>query len=454
MNEIELLRELRAGLPAARAESRAAARAGLIARIEHSQRPTDRRTSPPWWRRPRVQLIAAGAAIAALLVALPIGIFGGSGRVQPAVGQVLREAAAVAAVQEPVAPGPGQFLFTRSEDAYLHATAYSPRCRTHPCDREHPWQATDEWSVLVPSERQVWISFGSRRGRVRQVSGKPRFISADQRAGWVAAGSPPLPRAGQVEDSTLSGASILDASELPTDPATLRRMLEAREIQGVGGPPGEAETFTLIGDMLRESYLPAAVRAAIYQLTAELPGVELLGEVDDPVGRPGIGIAYTDRRGGTRHELIFDPATSALLGEQESIVRSGVFGFEVPPGTPVGYAAYLESKVVDSVGQGAPAGAGGVDTSVGCYDRASLHADTTVVHGTDPIAICAKLWREGVVDTRLRRLEREGRIDERPERDSPHLVACAYEGSSIAQVFPAPGPAVCRRLGLVPLPPG
>jgi hypothetical protein len=452
MNEIELLGQLRAGLPAARPESRAAARAGLMARIEHSQRPARSRPSTSWWRRPRLRLLAAGAGLAALLVALPIGILGGSGRVQPAVGQVLREAAAVAAAQEPVAPGPGQFLFTRSEDAYLHATAYSPRCRTHPCDREHPWEATDEWSVLVPSEREVWISFGSRRGRVRQVSGKPRFVSADQRAGWVAAGSPSLSGAGRVEDSTLSGASILDASELPTDPATLRRMIEAREIRGVEGPPGEAETFTLIGDMLRESYLPAAVRAAIYRLTAELPGVELLGEVDDPVGRPGTGIAYTDRKRGTRHELIFDPETSALLGERESIVRSGAFGFKAPSGTPIGYAAYLESKVVDTVGRGAPAGAGGVDTSVGCYDRASLHADTTIVHGSDPIATCAELWREGVVDTRLRRLEREGRIDERPERDSPHLVACAYEGSSIAHVFPAPGSAVCRRLGLVPLP--
>jgi hypothetical protein len=267
----------------------------------------------------------------------------------------------------------------------------------------------------------------------------------------MAAESPPLPRAGQVDDSMLSGAAILDASELPTDPATLRRMIEAREIRGVEGPPGEAETFSLIGDMLRESYLPAAVRAAIYQLTAELPGVELLGEVDDPVGRPGTGIAFTDHKRGTRHELIFDPATSALLGERESIVRSGAFGFEAPPGTPIGYAAYLESKVVDSVGREAPSGAGGVDTSVGCYDRASLQADTTIVHGTDPIATCAELWREGVVDTRLRRLEREGKIAERPDRDSPHLVACAYEGSSIAQVFPAPGAAVCRRLGLVPL---
>jgi hypothetical protein len=453
MNEIELLGELRAGLPAASPESRAAARAGLIARVEHAQRSAGLRTAPSWWRRPRPRLIAAGVTVAALLIALPIGIFGGSGKVQPAVGQVLREAAAVAAAQEPLAPGPGQFLFTRSESAYLQSVAYSPYCGTHACDREHPSDATEEWSVLVPSEREAWISFGSRQGRVRTVSGKPRFVSADQRAGWVAAGSPPLPRAGQVEDSALSGASILDASELPTDPATLRRMIEAREIRGVEGPPGEAETFTLIGDMLRESYLPAAVRAAIYELTAELPSVELLGEVEDPVGRPGTGIAYTDRRRGTRHELIFDPETSALLGERQSIVRSGAFGFKAPPGTPVGYAAYLESKVVDSVGRGAPAGAGGVDTSVGCYAQASLHTDTTIVHGTDPIATCAELWREGVVDTRLRRLEREGRIDARPEWDSPHLVACAHEGSSIAHVFPAPGPAVCRRLGLVPLPP-
>jgi hypothetical protein len=454
MNEVELLQQLRAGLPAARPESRAAARAGLMARIDHSQRSAPPRTMA-LWRRPRLRLAAAGVALAALLVALPIGIFGGSGKVQPAVGQVLRQAAEVAAAQEPVAPGPGQYLFTRSKDAYLHATGYSPRCETHPCDREHPWEVTAEWSVLVPSEREAWISFdGSRRGRVRQVSGKPTFVSPGQRAGWLAAGSPPLPRPGQVEDTTLSGGGFLDASELPTDPATLRRLIEAREIRGVEGPPGEAETFTLIGDMLRGTYLPSAVRAAIYQLTAELPGVELLGEVEDPVGRSGIGIAFTDRRRGIRHELIFDPATSALLGERESIVRSGAFGFEAPPGTPIGYAAYLESKVVDSVGGGAPTGAGAIDHSVGCYDRASLHADTTIVHGVDPIATCAELWREGVVDTRLRRLEREGRIDKRPERGSPHLVACAYEGSPVAHVFPGSGSAVCRRLGLVPFPAG
>jgi len=386
-----------------------------------------------------LRLAAAGVCAAAFLIALPIGIFGGSGKVQPAVAQVLRDAARVAATQEPVAPGPGQYLFTRSKDAYLSAVGYDPDdpdCQRPPCE------ATETWSVLVPSVRESWISFdGSRRGRVRAVSGKPKFVSAGQRAGWVAAGSPPLPRAGQVEDSGLSSGGMLDASVLPTDPVELRHLIEARKIRGIEGPPGEAETFTLIGDMLRETYLPSDVRAAIYRLTAELPGVELLGEVHDPVGRLGTGIAFTDRKRGTRHELIFDPATAALLGERESIVRSAPYGFKAPPGTPIGYAAYLESRVVDSVGQEAPAGAGGFDHSVGCYAQASLHSNTAIVHGADPIATCAEIWREGAMDTSR-------------GPSSPHLVACAYEGSPVALVFPGSGSAVCRHLGLVPFPAG
>jgi hypothetical protein len=173
--------------------------------------------------------------------------------------------------------------------------------------------------------------------------------------------------------------------------------------------------------------------------------VELLGEVEDPVGRVGIGIAYTDERRGTTHELIFDPGTSALLGERDLLARSGAYGFEAPLGTTVGYAAYLESKVVDSVGERPPAGAGKLDMSVGCYEAASLHTDTSIVHGADPIAVCAQQWYD-----RLGRLEREGRIEPRAHRSAPSLVACAYEGSSAAHVFPGSGPAVCRRLGLVP----
>lgn len=449
MNEIDLLRGLRSGLPGPRPEKRAAARAALIAQVTSpQQRARVTRRLP--WRTRRARIAVAAVAFAALAVVVSLTDLG-KGDTEPAAAQILHQVADVAAQQPELRPGPGQYLYTRSRNAYLSATGYNPRCRVHPCDRERPWEVTEEWSVLVPSEHESWVSFdGSRRGRVRTVTGEPRFVSAGQRAGWVAAGKPQLPRGGQVDDTTLSGSVLLNGEDLPTDPVALRRSIEAREIRGVEGPPGEAETFTLIGDMLRGTYLPSAVRAAIYEATAELPGVTLLGEVKDPIGRPGTAVAYTDRRRGIRHELILDPETSVLLGERDSLVRSGAYGFKAPRGTPIGYAAYLESKVVDAVGQRAPKGAGAPDRSVGCYEEASVHGSAAIVHGTDPVATCAKLWREGVLGLRLRRLERKGQIDMRPWRGSPPLVACVREGVAGTHVFPGFDSAICGRLGLQP----
>jgi hypothetical protein len=445
MNEIDLLRELRAELPGPKAESRASARGALVARIEDSQRPPSRATVPAW-RRSRLRLVAVLAAVAALLVALPTLILGGDGKVQPALGEVLRAAAATAATQpaEPP-PGPGQYFYTRSREAYLTTSVGpNPRCATHPCDPEHPWEATRAWSVLVPRIRQTWIA-ANGAGRARAVAAKPEFLTPGQRRAWKAAGSPHL-GSGGVEDFALSGQPFLDTSNLPTEPKALRRLIEARKIPRVGGPPGEAETFTLIGDMLRNTYLPPAFRAALYRVVAELPKVELRGEVKDPVGRTGIGVAYT--KGSTTHELIFDPKTSALLGEREVAARR-IPGLQVPAGTEIGSVTYLESKVVDSLGKGAPPGAGHLRQSIGCYEKPSLKANTAVLHGPDPIATCTKLWREGAMGTTLKRLEREGKIPKRPDK-IPKLVACQGDYPAVTYVFPGDAPSVCRRLDMRP----
>ncbi len=447
MDEIKLLQQFRAGLPGVRAEKRQAARASLMATAESSRTP-HRPLRAPFRGGRRMALLAAGVGLAALLIVLPLGIFGGGGEVQPAVGQVLRQAAIVAASQAFQAPpGPGQYFYTRSREAYLTSVGFNPRCATHPCDREHPWEATRQWSVLVPRIRQTWIA-ANGAGRARAVSAKPEFLTAGQRRAWMAAGSPHL-GSGGVEDFALSGQPFLDTSNLPTQPKALRKLIEARKIPLVDGPPGEAETFTLIGDMLRNTYLPPAFRAALYRVVAELPEVELLGEVEDPVGRTGIGVAFT--KGSVTHELIFDPATSALLGEREVAARR-IPDLQVPAGTETGSVTYLESKVVDSLGRGAPPGAGHLRRSIGCYEQPSLHASAAVLHGTDPIATCAKLWREGVVGTTIRRLEREGKIAKRPDK-TPNLVACEGDYPAVTYVFPGDGPSVCRRLGLAPLSP-
>jgi hypothetical protein len=428
MNEIDLLRELRAELPGPRAESRASARGALVARIEESQRGPEK-AAVPAWRRSRLRLVAVLAAVAALLVALPTLILGGDGKVQPALGQVLRAAAATAATQpaEPP-PGPGQYFYTRSREAYLTTSV----------------EATRAWSVLVPRIRQTWIA-ANGAGRARAVAAKPEFLTAGQRRAWKAAGSPHL-GSGGVEDFALSGQPFLDTSNLPTESKALRRLIEARKIPRVDGPPGEAETFTLIGDMLRNTYLPPAFRAALYRVVAELPKVELRGEVEDPVGRTGIGVAYT--KGSTTHELIFDPETSALLGERE-VAAHRIPELQVPAGTETGSVTYLESKVVDSLGKEAPPGAGHLRQSIGCYEKPSLHASAAILHGPDPIATCAKLWHEGAMGTTLKRLEREGKIPKRPDK-TPNLIACEGEYPAVTYVFPGDGPSVCRQLGMRP----
>jgi hypothetical protein len=117
------------------------------------------------------------------------------------------------------------------------------------------------------------------------------------------------------------------------------------------GRPGSGEDFIQIGD-LRENYAPAKLRSAVYKVAATIPGVQLLGMVRDHAGRPGIGLAKVDR--GIRHELIFDPRTSALLGEQQTIATRGS-GVNGPVGTVIGWAVYLRSAIVDTLPRSRPA---------------------------------------------------------------------------------------------------
>jgi hypothetical protein len=203
-----------------------------------------------------------------------------------------------------------------------------------------------DWSAFYPSERVTWTApDGTFRFRV--TAKKPEFISDAQRAAWVAAGSPSLGSA-HVAEEVMKGQGFLHIAGLPTNPPKLRKLIEARKApQFDGNPPGEEETFNLIGDLLRETYLPPSFRAALYEVTAELPGVELLGEVQDPVGRTGIAIAFRGRE--SRHELIFDPETSALLAEREDVVNlEAAKRLGLEPGGEIGSTTYLESAVVDS----------------------------------------------------------------------------------------------------------
>jgi hypothetical protein len=138
--------------------------------------------------------------------------------------------------------------------------------------------------------------------------------------------------------------------DLPTDPDALYAKLQW-EATGHGAGTYE-EMFTLVGDALRGSDADPspgpAERAALYEVAARIPGVELVGPATDRIGRHGVAVAYSSSSNHERHELIFDPKTATLLEEQD-VALAGNF-LDYPAGTVTGYATYVANAVVDRLG--------------------------------------------------------------------------------------------------------
>jgi hypothetical protein len=304
MNELELIRKFRSDVPYPDMSTTAAARA----RVLGSGRPARRRARWPF------ALAATAAAAAAVLVVVLVQ----TGTPQSAAAAVLKRTARTAADQPGTAPPrPGQFVYTR----------------THSLDESTSVLHGHAFSVLVHQNRESWIGTDGS-GRLREATSGAMFMSGRDHREWIAAGRPKLSEHGHTDQALGRGElSYMDLSKLPTDPDALKAVIEQRKI--VGGPPGDAETFTIVGDLLRETYASPQLRAALYRVVAELPRVVLLGETRDDTGRAGISVAYS--KDGLRHELIFDPRTSALLGEVYT-----------RDGKTVGWSVYLASAVVDS----------------------------------------------------------------------------------------------------------
>ncbi len=112
---------------------------------------------------------------------------------------------------------------------------------------------------------------------------------------------------------------------LPTDTDQLNATLRA-DIKGAGNGD-DSEVFTMVGDLLRESPAPPALRKALYDVAAETPGVHVKGQVVDAAGRSGTAIERDDQI------LVIDTSTGQLLADTEG----GSFS-----------ATYLEQGPVDT----------------------------------------------------------------------------------------------------------
>jgi hypothetical protein len=123
---------------------------------------------------------------------------------------------------------------------------------------------------------------------------------------------------------------------LPTDPDLLLLKIY-RETWGHGTNP-QQEAFTTIGDLIRESVVPPDLAVALYRAAARIPGVTVVDDSVDALGRHGVAVARAEN--GGREEWIFDRDTLQFRGERD-VLADGTVG---------GSTAIVARAVVDHAG--------------------------------------------------------------------------------------------------------
>lgn len=265
-------------------------------------------------------------ALAGALATVGVGIAGALGLTTAAtpvsaLAAQMDQLAKVAASQDWTGiPGPGQYLYTESQGL----------------DETDTMNNGQECAVQFVDHRQSWIATDGA-GAIDEGGSDGRFTSSSDAAACSAMKVTPtsVDRSGGTRFPA-GGLSFPtdDWRSLSTDPETLLKQVHQRD----GGPDTPAEWFTNVADFMRESDVPPAIRAALYQATALIPGVKLLGQQTDQTGQTGLGVAF-EVNGQPTHELIFDQQSGRLLAED-------YFG---ATGRLTDWSSYTDQKIVDSV---------------------------------------------------------------------------------------------------------
>jgi hypothetical protein len=278
MDELTLLRNFRSDTPGPSAAETAAARTRLLEVIDDPQSGASRPRASrrvlsvlgSFGRRKLWAPAAAAAAVTAVAIAGAVIAAPGPraappasppGSVTPAA--VLREAAAAAARQ---APGHGRYFATESELIIMYGYPASGAVRTQ------------------------WIGKG--------VGG--RLAGLD----------------GPIGERLLTWAQF---QRLPTAPDQLQAAIAKESLYLGPGVPPEATEFSLIANLLAAAPVSPALRSALYQVAARLPGLALIPHARDLIGRAAtevyVPLENAAIPGG--NALYFNPSTGAALDVAE-----------------------------------------------------------------------------------------------------------------------------------------
>lgn len=286
-------------------------------------------------RHHRALVASSAAALLALATGLSSLVIGNNPSAAAAELQKLAHVAAANGLTTPLALG--QYEYTMSVIQGQETFAGKP-----------------QFVVNYTEHRQIWIG-ADGSGRIVETYSDFVLPTPTDHANWVAQGQPNLAGGGtnggtNGTNQTYGPGQLSDGPtnewKLPTDVATLSGLISNRSIEG--GPVGPAEDFVQVGDLLRETNAPAALRSALFEIASQIPGVQLLGSMAVPQGATGVGLGYAEPTQSDGHyvisELVFDPTTSQLIGEQTVMVDPST-----NVTTVLSWVTYQSSGVVGSV---------------------------------------------------------------------------------------------------------
>jgi hypothetical protein len=275
MDEMRLLRDFAgpAGLPASGALARK--RAELIAATT-ARRPARRRRV--WGAVGAAGLAAAAAAVVVLTpadTAVPPSP-------EPEPVRILLAAAAKARALPDVTPRPDQFVYTKTRLA--------------------DGRENETWASVDGTHDGLAFLYGHEASLAGCRDGKR--VQKESHGRTVTNRCAPHPAA---------------PTGLPTDADAMLAHLHRSTY-------GEGDTLHDLGNEiieLAEGYLRPAVRAALFEAVAKVPGLVARTDAKDATGRTVLGISWTGMNEpgiGNQNEFLFDPDTFAYLGAGTGVV--------------------------------------------------------------------------------------------------------------------------------------
>jgi hypothetical protein len=165
------------------------------------------------------------------------------------------------------------------------------------------------------------------------------------------ASASPLNSGDKVFDLAGRNVSVADLRRLPSDPNRLRaRLLATYEGHGTESDDPMDRTawlFTVTAGMVTDMPVSPAVRAAAFRMLADMPGMRVIPDARDALGRTGTAVAMTGRYPGgavLEDRLLLDLATGSALARESIVIVADEQRRGMPRGTR------WHSQVIESAG--------------------------------------------------------------------------------------------------------